>query len=329
MRNWKPLTIALFASALSLGLAGPADAFVHVVQKGETIAGIAEHIYGRLQYEGIIVYANALDACGGVSIAPGMRLEIPAVTHRRVVAGETWQGLAKELLGDEKRAEVLAQANNAKAWSPPEDGAEIAVPYNLRFVVKQNDTVPSVASRFFADKQSAWMLDRYNDVNGHQLHRGDLILVPLTDLPLTDQGKLEATASEAATMKEGSGAAREAQRKVNAELPSLYGELRNGHYLDAAVRGNRLLALGDLSRPQQAEIHKALVEAFVALDATGMATAACDAWRKADPALNLDPIQTSPKILSACGVAVPKPSASASAPKSNSPAPKNTSDAAK
>lgn len=313
MRTWKTFPIALAVVGLSLGLAGPADAFVHVVQKGETLAGIAEHIYGRLSYEGIIVYANALDACGGVAIAPGMRLEIPAITHRRVVADETWQGLAKELLGDEKRAEVLASSNGAKAWTPPEDGAEIAVPYNLRFIVKQNDNVPSIASRFFADKQSAWMLDRYNDINGHELHRGDLVLVPLTDLPLTDQGKTEASAGEASTMKEGSGSAREAQRKVNAELPSLYGELRNGHYLDAAIRGNRLLALGDLSRPQQAEIHKALVEAFVALEATGLATAACDAWRKADPAANFDPIQTSPKILAACGIAVPKPAASASA----------------
>lgn len=277
-----------------------ADAFTYVVQKGDTLAGIAERVYGRIHYERILVHANALEACGGTPIVPGMRLEIPAVAHHRVSAGETWQGLAKDLLGDPTRAEKLANANDAKSWTPPEDGADIVVPYNLRYVVEDRETVPEVAAKFFADKESAWMLDRYSHVNGTILQRGDVVIVPLTDLPLTDEGKQYAREAEGTARSEIEGAAREAQRKVANEMPSLMAEQRGGRYLEAVVHSNRMLASGELTRGQLADIHRVLTEAYVALDATGLAAAACQKWRTADPSVVLDPAVTSPKIIDAC-----------------------------
>jgi LysM repeat protein len=297
--------LVVASAAFATAVPPSAHAFPHVVQRGETLASIAEKVYGRIQYERILVYANALDACGGTSIRPGMLLEIPAVGHRRVSAGETWPQLAKELLGDERRAEVLAQANKGKPWQPPEDGSELLVPYNLRYIVQKEETIPSVASKFSADNQFAWMLDRYNQVGGHTVRRGDVVLVPLTDLPLTDAGKSEAAQADAAVRSEGAGAAREAQRKAAAEIPALFGEVRGGHYLDAVVRGTRLLTLGELTRVQQAEIQRALTESFAALDATGLAAAACQAWKGADPQAVFDPVVMSPKILAACKPAEP------------------------
>jgi len=61
-----------------------------------------------------------------------------------------------------------------------------------------------------------------------------------------------------------------------------------------------VLGLGDLARPQLALVNRYLTEAYVALDATGQAESACTAWRDADPAAELDPIELSPKIIKAC-----------------------------
>src|SRR5689334_3216410 len=103
-------TALLVSAALCLSSAESA-AFVHVSKPGETLASVAEHVYGRIQYERLLVAANELDVQGGLSLVPGMRLEIPAVSYRRVVKGDTWAAMAAELLGSPKRSDVLAIAN--------------------------------------------------------------------------------------------------------------------------------------------------------------------------------------------------------------------------
>ncbi|MCL2824861.1 MAG: LysM peptidoglycan-binding domain-containing protein, partial [Polyangiaceae bacterium] len=240
--KWPNTVLAIATAVIVATIPTDALAFTHVVKPGETIASIAERFYGGIHYERILVYANALDACGGFPIVPGMRLEIPSVTHHRVMVGDTWQTLAREYLGDSRRGEVLARANGTKSWLQPADGTDIVVPYNLRFLVQQRETAPSIAKRFFSDQDSAWLLDRYNGVDGKALRQGDVVLVPLTELPLTEEGKKQARESDAMVRAEGGGAAREAQRVVAADMPQLLGELRGGNYVAASVRGNRMLA---------------------------------------------------------------------------------------
>jgi hypothetical protein len=279
---------------------GAAAAFPHVVREGETLAQIAERTYGRVEMEQVLVAANALDAGAGVPIMPGLRLEVPALGHHRVTAGETWAILAERLLGAADRSDVLALSNDTMPWIEPTDGQEIIVPYNLRYVVGQNDTLLTIAYRFMGKRDNAWMLHKYNHLKKDPLRRGMVILVPLTDLPLTPEGKAEAASAGALVRSEGAGRAREAQRRVDAELPQLAGEVRSGRYIDAVARANRLLGYGDLARVQIATVQRQLLEAYVALDATGLAETACAAWREADPGARLDPIELSPKIVRAC-----------------------------
>ncbi|MDI1434856.1 LysM peptidoglycan-binding domain-containing protein [Polyangium sorediatum] len=321
------ILLAGVATALALLLvpARPAGAFPHVVRAGETLAQIAERVYGRVEMEQILVSANALDAGRGLSIVPGMRLEIPSVGHHRVAAGETWTSLADTLLGHPDRSDVLALTNEAKPWIQPTEGQEIRVPYNLRYVAGPGDSTLTVAYRFLGQRDKAWMLDRYNRLGGEALQRGDVVLVPLTELELTAEGKTLAASAGALVRSEGAGRARDAQRRVETDLPQLAADVRNGRYVDAVARASRMLGSGDLSRTQLAQIHQRLVEAYVALDAQGLAETSCLAWREADPTLVLDPIELSPKIVRACtnastlGAAAPPPSVIPSASASAAP----------
>jgi hypothetical protein len=314
----------LAGSVALLGVSAVARAFPHVVKKGETLAQIAERTYGRVEMEQLLVAANGLDSGGGIPIVAGMRLEVPALGHRRVTDGETWATLALELLGDERRGEVLAMANGSMPWLAPTDGQEIIVPYNLRVVAGSNDSLLTIAYRYLGDRDQAWMLDGYNHRRSEPVHRGDVVLVPLRDLALTPEGKGEAAGAGALVRTEGGGRAREAQRRVEAELPQLAADVRGGRWVDAVARGNRMLGYGDLSRPEIAAIQRALTEAYVALDAIGLAETACGGWRTADPTASLDPIELSPKLLRACvaAAAQPTPSAAPSAapPASSAPA---------
>jgi hypothetical protein len=292
-----------WALGLACALAGtsrPAGAFPHVMKPGESLARLAEHTYGLVDHERVLVSANGLDAGNGVAVVRGMRIEVPALDHYRIQAGDTWASLAEALLGHSERQDVLAAANDSSPWQTPAEGAEIVIPYNLRVQIGPGDSLISVAQRFMGAKEKAWVLDRYNFLKGNPVKKGDLLLVPLTNLKLTDEGKAMAMAAGAFERSQGAGSAREAQRRAEAELPSLVGEVRSGRYLDAVHRGIKMLGYGELSRPQLAMLHRQLTEAYVALDARGHASASCRAWREADTSVVLDPTYLSPKILAAC-----------------------------
>jgi phage tail protein X len=296
---------AVLSFGVVVGAAPRAFAFAHRVASGDTLASIAEKYYGRIQYERLLVAANFLDVRGGTPIVRGMRLEVPALEHRKVAQGDTWETLAADLLGSPSRADVLSMANGSSPWLTPEEGSEIAVPYNLRVVVGEGEQITQVAYRHLGDMTKAWMLDHYNGLDGRKLARGDVVLVPLTDLPLTQAGRDAMLSALGTTCSEAGGLGKKTQRKIAQEIPALVADVRAGRYVDAVTRGTRFVATGMLTEPQLALVHQKLTEAYVALDAVGLAAASCAEWRKRDPAARLDPALYSPKIVAACEHAEP------------------------
>jgi LysM repeat protein len=304
----------LAATALGAALLAPTDAsaFNYVVSQGDTLAQIAIRFYGTARFEAAIVGANALDAHGGSAIVAGEPLEIPAPGHQRVKEGETWFGLARVHLGDTKRADTLARANGAVPWVAPATNQEIEIPAVVAHIAAEGETIASLAQRYLGDINKAWELDLYNGRDAKQkLVRGDVVLVPLIDVALTTEGKNAARAAAERTRTEGGGQAYEAQRRAEADIPPLLADIRAGRYVDAVAKGNRLLGTGDLTRPQLAAIHRALLEAYVALDASGLAAGECASWKanakadgrgdKADDSeIRLDARSVSPKIRAAC-----------------------------
>jgi hypothetical protein len=281
----------------------PARAFTHMVLPGETLAQIASRVYGDPKLEYVLAGANALDLTGGSAIVPGMRLEIPAPAYHHVMPNETWYELALAWLGDTKRADVLANANSAQSWVAPEEGREIVIPAVVAVFAGENDNDMTIALRYLGDVNKAWVVDAYNFRKTGPFRRGEVVLVALPDLTLTVRGKAEARDALDRERTEGQGGKHEVQRKADSELPALLADVRGGRYVDAVARGNRALALGELTRPQLATIHRALLEAYVALDAPGLAAGACAAWKANDPTARLEagPVElVSPKIRAAC-----------------------------
>ena len=293
--------VAALSAALLSATASPSFAFSHIVKPGETLAQIADRMYGDSTLEFVLVGANALDVQGGTVIVPGMRLEVPAPNHHTVMQGETWADLALAWLGtnDIARAGLLATTNKGVAWVPPIEGQEIAIPPVLTYIAGDGETVNSVAARFWRDPSRGWELNAYNRREGVVVRRGEIVLVPMPHLKLTDTGKAEA---RAAAQRDGAtgGMALDQQRRADADLPQLLADVRYGRYAEALARGNRILGGGALTRPQLAVVHRALLEAYVAIDARAAAAAACFAWRSNDPAATLDPVRDSPRVIAAC-----------------------------
>jgi hypothetical protein len=296
---WRFVSASLWLSVVLFG--AKATAYAHVVQPGETLAQIAERVYGDAQLERVLVGANALDSQGGTVVIPGMRLEIPAPGRHTVIQGESWGDLSLAWLGssDIARVELLSHANKGVPWVQPVEGQELEIPAVVTYIAGDSETVHTIAQRFWGDPNRGWEINVYNRREAVVVRRGEAVLVPMPRLRLTEAGRAEA---RAVAQRDGAsaGMALEQQRRADVELPALLADVRAGRYVDAVARGNRLLGTGGLTHPQLAAVHRALVDAYVALDAPAEAAAACAAWRSNQPSPSLDRVRVSPKVLAAC-----------------------------
>ncbi|MBN1655541.1 MAG: LysM peptidoglycan-binding domain-containing protein [Deltaproteobacteria bacterium] len=275
------------------------SAIVHVVRPGDTLASIAERYYGDPRRETVIVAENSLSNEGGFAIVTGLRLTIPTVSYHRVQEGETWSELAKRFYGDAQRTFVLFKANSAAPGRQPDPGAELLIPYPLRHVVGQNETLNHVARIYYGqndnEAEGVKILRRFNAIKRIRLQRGQIVLVPLAGLVLSEKGR--AIVKQQNEDRNLGGDVRDKQARIEAALPHLRAHISSGLYADAVAMGSYLLGSGDLTGNQIVTIQRILAVAYVALDRFDLAIEAFKSVLEKQPDLELDSIRTSPKVM--------------------------------
>ncbi len=274
------------------------EGFLHVVREGETLASIAERYYGDPRREAILVAENGLTAGGGAPIVVGLRLQIPSVSYHRVAPGETWAELARRFYGDSRRAFVLMEANHGSSSEQPDEGAELLIPYPLRHVAAQNENVLRIAKNYYGrGVEHARRLRRFNNLRRNRLERGQLLLVPLSDLILSEEGRR--IVEEETGVAPAAGEVRQLQARIEEDLPRLAEHLRRGRYAEAVALGNRLLGTDVLTGNQIVTIQRELGTAYVALGREDLAVEAFRAALARQPDLELDSVRTSPRVMRA------------------------------
>jgi LysM repeat protein len=291
---------SLLACALLLVFSATAHAgatIMHVVRPGETLASIAELYYGDPRRESVLVTENGLGGEGGSAIVVGLHLIVPTVDYHRAVEGETWAELANRYYGDSRRAFALIDANGGKAGEHPDVGAELLVPYPLRVVAGQTDPLRKIAKTFYDSMAAMTTVRRFNPNFKNRIVRGQILLVPMSDLVLSAQGKKLAEAQLGAPLV--GGVLRSKQNEIDAALPILRDHVRQGRYADAVALANRLIGNGDLTSSQVVTIHRELGTTYVALGRDDLAKDAFRALLAQQPDAELDGVRTSPKVLRA------------------------------
>ncbi len=283
--------------SLVCGLARAEDnMLVHVVRPGETLASIAELYYGESRREGAIVAENGLGNEGGTSIVVGLRLSIPTVHYHRVEEGETWTALAERFYGDSRRAFALVEANLAGAGKQPDVGAEILIPYPLRYSGSAHDPLRQAAKEYYnGENKAVSLIRRFNALKTTRVGRGDILLLPLSDLVLSEKGKKLAEASGALPKEHGE--VRDKQLRIHDELPELHEHVVHGRYVEAVAMANRLIGVGDLTGNQIVTIERELGTALIALERDDLALDAFKTMVEKQPDAEFGIGTTSPKVL--------------------------------
>jgi LysM repeat protein len=318
------VALGLMCATGALGPLGPVstaradELFAHVVRPGDTLASIAQRYYGDPRRESVLVTENGLATQGGSAIVVGMRLHIPWVRYHTVAADETWQQLADRYYGDARRAFVIIESNRATSDQPAE-GAELLIPYPLRHITGQGDSVTRVARLYFPDSVAGTRrLRRFNGIRGSRLTRGQVVLVPLPDLLLSDEGRR--LVEESTGSAPSDGAQREQQADTEQQLPVLREHNRRGRFTEAIVLGSRLLGAPSVTSSQALSVHRELGTAYVALDRADLAVDAFAAALELQPDLELDGLRTSPTVMRALQAARERRNAAAAAAQATTPA---------
>jgi len=270
-------------------------AYAHVVKSGETLASIAQSYYGDPKRENVLVAENGLLAQGGTAIVEGLRLIVPTVSYHRVQAGDTWKDLAQRYYGDPSRAVALLRANQAKPGSTPDEGAQLLIPYPVRHVMEQGESLITIAEQFYKDRNDVRLLKAFN-ASKAPVKRGHVLLIPLFDLVLSEEGRERL---EAGGQRIEGGETRALQTKVDEQLPLLHEHVLKGRFVEAVALGNQLLGSGQLTGHQEISIQRELATAYVALGRSDLAVVAFGKALDKQPDLELDSARTSPRVLKA------------------------------
>lgn len=270
------------------------QAYVHIVRAGETLASIAQAYYGDPRRDEVLMAENGLAEQSDA--LEGSRVTIPVVRYHEVARRESWRAIAERYYGDPDRAVALLKANDGKAAEAPEEGAQLLIPYPMRYLAHTRDTFASIARRYYGAPDDGRMLRAFNGGRA-KLSRGQRLLVPLFDLVLSPQAiaRVESVSGSQPRAAELS----RVQGEVARDIPLLDDYVRSGRFLEAAALGNQLLGRGELTGNQEISIQRQLATAYVALGREDLAVAAFANALAKQPDLELDSVRTSPRVLAA------------------------------
>jgi LysM repeat protein len=260
------------------------------VKQDDTIDVIAAEFYGDRGQAKLIVAENKLKK----RLQPGQRLKIPVTREITTDKGDTYKSLAQTHLGDERRAVVLADFNEADVNDIPPVGTPITIPIQITHVAQGPESFASIAMQYWGDPKQADVLRRYNFLDKAGIDKGESVTVPMVKVRVRKQQALDADAKQR----------RDDQRKAAADAAHALPIARTA-WLAADFAGVKaaLEALAPrvdyLATPQVVEVCMLLGKAHLAFDETQQAVEAFKRVLTRKPSHVASAYYESPKVIDA------------------------------
>jgi len=260
------------------------------VKSDDTLDVIAAEFYGDRAQAKLIVAENKLKK----RVQPGQRLKIPVTREITTDQGDTYKSLALEHLGDERRAVVLADFNEADVNDVPPIGTPITIPIQITHVAQGPESFASIATQYWGDPKQADVLRRYNFLDKASIDKGESVIVPMIKVRVRKQQPIDGEAK----------LRRDEQRKATADAAHALPIARTA-WLAADFAGLKvaLAALASrvdyLDTEQVVEICLLLGKAHLAFDETAQAIEAFKRVLARKPTHMVNAYAESPKVIDA------------------------------
>jgi len=280
-------------ATLALLMASPGSAIaqrlIHRVRFGETLADISRQYYGAGKHTRLLELTNGFSR--GRALQAGERIRIPTAWTYTTAQETSLKELARELLGDARRWPTLRRFNLRLRKDRVKAGTALVVPFILVHTVRQGETFTKISRLYFRSRRFHRLIAQHNFSRARRPQGGAKLEIPIGNLRVNPR-RMEAIVNRRllGIFETPRKHTREALQEANALI-------RRGDYLEVPLRLIRLLSQGQAADEQLAEAFKLLAITYVALDRNKLATRAFIEALLLNPALQVNPMTTSPKVI--------------------------------
>ncbi len=172
-------TLAIYACVV---VAPTGRAVAYVCKDGDTAATVAQALYGNELAAPVLIGVNGLPKSG--QCRAGQKLTLPQASSYRIKRGDRLELIARQQLGDKRRAAILAQLNNMKITDRLREGQELALPYQHSHRAEAPESVSAIAKLYYGDANRGRLIAEYNFRAAPVVPKGERVLVPILALRL-------------------------------------------------------------------------------------------------------------------------------------------------
>ena len=216
------LVAAAIAIAASPARADEPEVLIYKVRAGDTLDLVAAELYGDHTQVILLVAANKL--VKPRPLRPGEKLRVPRNREYVTQPGDKLPALAKVLLGDERRAWVLASMNKIDEAAPLPAGTVLQIPLRIAHVPAGPEPLSAIAQQYLGDAHGAELVKRYNALDHDLVDKGEALEIPLTTVRVRRLPPLDADSQLRRDKAEAS------ERAVGIALPQAQRAWRDGDF---------------------------------------------------------------------------------------------------